>query len=125
VGGLLWANPPSLVCVCPLPGVGLEFSEASEFARGIQLKEEAGEKPVDDEKGSHMGVDDAEKPNVPAPKPEPEAPRPHRSVVLAVADRDLPVSFSGDGTFAWQGEDAAWHNTPGDSRVVLGRVCLS
>lgn len=56
-------------------GEGLEFTEASEFARSIQLREpEDSAKPSDST--SHMGVDD----NVPAaPQPKAAPPKQRKS----------------------------------------------
>jgi len=51
-------------------GEGLEFTEASEFARSIQLREpeEAASRPAD---SSHMGVEDSTGPSATAPTPHP------------------------------------------------------
>ncbi|DBA93483.1 TPA: hypothetical protein ACH3X3_013582 [Trebouxia sp. C0006] len=51
-------------------GDGLEFTEASEFARSIQLREpeEAASRPAD---SSHMGVEDSTGPAATAPTPHP------------------------------------------------------
>ena len=51
-------------------GEGLEFTEASEFARSIQLREpeEAASRPAD---SSHMGVEDSTGPAATAPTPHP------------------------------------------------------
>ena len=57
-------------------GQGMEFTEASEFARSIQLREpdEAAARPADS--AGHMGVDDNATASAAAPTPEPAAPAP-------------------------------------------------
>lgn len=60
-----------------LAGEGLEFTEASEFARSIQLREpdDAAARPADS--AGHMGVDDAAAAaSAAAPLPESAAPAP-------------------------------------------------
>lgn len=67
-----------------LAGQGLEFTEASEFARSIQLREPDDAAARSDESAGHMGVDDAAaaaSAAAPAPAPAaPPAPPPKRNV---------------------------------------------
>lgn len=59
-----------------IAGQGLEFTEASEFARSIQLREpeEAAAEPADS--AGHMGVDDTAAASASAATSQPQAPAP-------------------------------------------------